>query len=101
MSQHADPGFTSKPYIAGGAYIHRMSDHCRRCPYDPRRAVGASSCPYTTLYWDFVDRHGETLRANPRTAAVWASWRRRPEAARVEVRIRAREVRQLAAAGSL
>ena len=36
MSQHADGGLmATKPYAAGGAYINRMSDYCRPCPYRP------------------------------------------------------------------
>ena len=101
MSQHADAGFTSKPYIAGGAYIDRMSDHCARCPYDPRRSVGADACPFTTLYWDFVDRHQGLLAGNPRTGLVAAAWRRRDEADRAAIRARAADVLASARGGSL
>jgi deoxyribodipyrimidine photolyase-related protein len=101
MSQYADPGFTSKPYVAGGAYIDRMSDHCRRCPYDPRRSVGADACPFTTLYWDFVDRHHDLLASDPRLAVIAASWRRRDDGAKSAIRDRAAAVRTLARAGTL
>ena len=40
MGMHADGGrMATKPYAAGGAYINRMSDHCRGCRYDPRKRV--------------------------------------------------------------
>lgn len=69
MALYADGGrMTTKPYAAGGAYIHRMSDACGRCPYDPRRRTGDDACPFTTLYWDFVAHHRERLASNPRTA---------------------------------
>jgi len=69
MSQYADGGLmASKPYIATGRYIERMSPHCRSCRYDPAQRVGAQACPFTTLYWDFLMRHEPMLAKNPRTA---------------------------------
>ena len=67
MSQHADGGrMASKPYIASGKYIQRMSDYCRACRYRPDRALGEDACPFTTLYWDFLDRHAGRFRGHPR-----------------------------------
>ena len=67
MGVHADGGqMMSKPYAAGGAYISRMSNYCKGCVYDPKLRVGDTACPFTTLYWDFLDRHKETFAKNHR-----------------------------------
>jgi deoxyribodipyrimidine photolyase-related protein len=77
MSQHADGGMlATKPYASGGAYINRMSDHCGRCAFDPRKRLGDVACPFTAGYWAWVDRHREVLAANNRTTRAVASMRR-------------------------
>ncbi|MFZ9099398.1 MAG: cryptochrome/photolyase family protein, partial [Burkholderiaceae bacterium] len=69
MSQYADGGvMASKPYAASGAYIKRMSNHCKGCRYDPSQRTGERACPITTLYWDFLLRHKPHLQSNPRMA---------------------------------
>jgi deoxyribodipyrimidine photolyase-related protein len=61
MSQYADGGvMASKPYVASGKYISRMSNYCKGCQYKP------DSCPMTEMYWSFLEKHQEKLAKNPR-----------------------------------
>ena len=69
MGMWADGGrMSTKPYVSGGAYINRMSDYCAGCRFDPAKRVGEDACPFTTLYWAFLDRNRHRLATNPRMA---------------------------------
>jgi deoxyribodipyrimidine photolyase-related protein len=69
MGTFADGGkLMTKPYPAGGAYISRMTEFCKSCAYDPKKRAGGDACPFSTLYWDFLDRHRETFKMNFRMA---------------------------------
>ena len=77
MSQHADGGLlATKPYTSGGAYINKMSNHCRSCRFDPKKRLGEDACPFTAGYWAFVDRHQDLLAANMRTSRAVSSMKR-------------------------
>lgn len=67
MSQFADGGIiASKPYIASGNYIDRMSNYCDSCRYNPRIKTGDTACPFTVFYWDFLYRYKTKLLRNAR-----------------------------------
>lgn len=71
MAIYANGGrFTSKPYIASGQYIKRMSNYCQGCRYSPDVKTGPRACPVTTLYWHFLCTHERQLLANPRTVLM-------------------------------
>ena len=92
MGVHADGGrLMTKPYAAGGAYISRMSNYCKTCVYNPKNRTGDDACPFTTLYWDFLDRHRDDFSKNHRMAQQLRGIDRLQDMD--EVRIRAREVR--------
>jgi deoxyribodipyrimidine photolyase-related protein len=90
MALHAcGPRFTSKPYVASGAYINRQSNYCSGCRYDPTQRKGDAACPFTTLYWHFIDTHEATLAVNPRTALMAKNLQKIDAAERGAIRIRA------------
>jgi deoxyribodipyrimidine photolyase-related protein len=77
MALFANGGrFTSKPYIASGAYIKRMSNYCGSCKYKPEVRFGAEACPVTTLYWNFLIKHQKQFDASPRTRLMTANLKR-------------------------
>lgn len=68
---------TTKPYVAGAAYIDRMSDYCRFCQFDPQ-----STCPFTRLYWAYLARHRRRLDGNHRMLQVLRNFDARSTAER-------------------
>jgi deoxyribodipyrimidine photolyase-related protein len=95
MSQYADGGLMgSKPYVATGKYIDRMSPHCKGCRYDPAQRTGESACPFTTLYWDFLMRHEAALAKNPRMALQVKNLARMDATQRGHVTARAGAIRR-------
>lgn len=99
MAQYADGGLmASKPYVATGKYIERMGGPCKTCRYDPAQRLGERACPYTTLYWDFLMRHGNSLAGNSRMAMQLRNLQRLPDPDRAALRHQAQMLR-LAAQG--
>jgi deoxyribodipyrimidine photolyase-related protein len=93
MALFANGGrFTSKPYVASGAYVKRMSNYCQGCAYKPEERSGKDACPMSTLYWNFLDAHEEEFAGNPRTALMVKNLQRMTEDERLAVRVRASEM---------
>ena len=90
MSQFADGGIVgSKPYVSGGNYINKMSDHCKTCAYKVKEKVGDDACPFNALYWAFLNRHRERFAKNPRMAQMYRTWDRMDDTHCAEVLDRA------------
>ena len=91
MGVHADGGqLMTKPYAAGGAYLNKMTQSCKGCVYDPKKRVGEDACPFTTLYWDFLDRHRDRFVKNHRMSQQIFGLNRLSDLP--ELRVRAQEV---------
>ena len=75
MSQFADGGLiATKPYAASGSYINKMGDYCKDCHYSVKERFTENACPFNSLYWHFMQRHGDKFARNPRTAMAYRSW---------------------------
>lgn len=95
MSQYADGGLmASKPYVATGKYIDRMSNHCGPCRFSPEKRTGEDACPFTTLYWDFLARHEQRFARHPRMALQVKNLARISDDERAEIASRAAAIRE-------
>lgn len=93
MALFANGGrFTSKPYIASGAYIKRMSNYCGSCKYKPEVRYGEDACPITTLYWNFLIKHRDQFEASPRTRLMTANLKRISDEDQAEITLHAQKI---------
>ena len=100
MSLHADGGrLATKPYASGGSYISKMGNFCKGCAFDPKKRVGDDACPFTTLYWDFLERNRERFAKNHRMGQQLAGINRLSDLP--ELKVRAQEVLELLSRGEL
>jgi deoxyribodipyrimidine photolyase-related protein len=97
MALYANGGrFTTKPYAASGAYIKRMSNYCTGCRYKPDVKTGAQACPMSTFYWDFLMRHEDEMKRNPRAVLMMKNLDRLDDEARNAIRAQAaKNVREI------
>ena len=90
MSQFADNGIVAtKPYVAGGNYINKMSDYCKSCHYDVKDKVGDSACPFNSLYWHFLEENRAQFSKNHRMSMVYRAWEKQDAALRTKTLQRA------------
>jgi len=93
--------FATKPYASSANYVDKMSDYCSGCPYYKTKTTGDGACPFNALYWDFLDRNEDTLRSNHRMGLMYSHVDNKSDEELTEIRERAAEIREMAAAGDL
>ena len=94
MSQFADGGLmASKPYIATGKYIDRMSNYCKGCQFKPDQSHGQDACPFTTLYWDFLIHHESSMSKNPRMVMQVRNLKRMSDETKAAIQAQAKQHR--------
>lgn len=84
--------FTSKPYIASGAYIKRMSNYCGSCQYKSDVRFGEDACPITNLYWNFLIKHRAQFEASPRTRLMTANLSRISDTDQQAIQVHAKKL---------
>lgn len=100
MSQHADgtedrgPVVGTKPYVSSGQYISRMSNYCGGCRFDPKERSGDDACPFTVLFWDFLDRHRDRFGSNRRMGMMLRNLDRIAPRELAEVRVSAERIKK-------
>lgn len=95
MSQFADGGLmASKPYIASGQYINKMSGYCQHCRFKPKESTGDQACPFTSLYWNFIEQHQDRFRGHPRLGMQVKHLERMSAEKRQAIRCRVQNLRE-------
>ncbi len=102
MGMYADGGFATKPYVSSANYIDRMSDYCGDCSYYKTKDTGEGACPFNALYWDFLARNEDQLRANHRMGLMYSHVDDKRDSGDLEaIQSRVTELRELATEGDL
>jgi len=87
MALFADGGImATKPYASSGAYINKMSDHCKGCSYSVSQKNGPKACPFNYLYWNFLMENEDKLRGNHRLAMIYKTLERMSDEKKTAVR---------------
>jgi deoxyribodipyrimidine photolyase-related protein len=96
MALYADGGVVAtKPYAASANYIHKMSNYCSACEYNHKATVGEMACPFNALYWDFLARNEDQLRAStPRMNLMLSMLNRRSDEDLTAIRTQADQIRE-------
>ena len=92
MSQFADGGIiATKPYVSSANYINKMSNYCRSCRYDRTQKSSRDSCPFNSLYWNFLLSHKKYFAANHRMRMIYSRLEAMSEAEKSKLVARANE----------
>jgi deoxyribodipyrimidine photolyase-related protein len=88
MGTFADGGrISTKPYVAGGAYIKKMSDYCTRCHFSVDAKTGPDACPFNYVYWNFLERNKAKLSSNLHLAIPYRLLQEKSSAEKRAIRV--------------
>jgi deoxyribodipyrimidine photolyase-related protein len=92
MGLYADGGrMSTKPYVASGAYIDKMSNYCDQCAYQVTLKTGKKACPFNSLYWHFIAKNKDAFTKNPRMAMMVKVFDKMPEQTKTDIIFQAKQ----------
>jgi hypothetical protein len=77
----------------GAVRVAAPGPACAHCGFNPDAPFGETSCPFSTLYWDFLLRFGSRLEHHPRFALQLGALARLSPGDRAMLRQRAMAIR--------
>jgi len=95
MSQFADGGLVAtKPYVSSGSYINKMSNYCKNCHYKVQKKTEEDSCPFNSLYWNFLDANRDEFSKNQRMNMMMSLLDKKDSEEMKKIRERAKNIIQ-------
>lgn len=111
MAMYADgtdesrPVVATKPYAGSANYINKMSNFCKKCPYDHKARTGETdkgqACPFNTFYWDFLIRNEDRFTGNNRMALIMKNVKNMSKEEKISIRVSATSVRKKLGIGDI
>jgi deoxyribodipyrimidine photolyase-related protein len=71
-----------------------MSNYCKSCPYNPKTTTDKDSCPFNSLYWDFIDKNKNIFKKNPRMSLMLKIWNQKDETDKVSILKKAQNIKK-------
>ena len=95
MSQFADGGLVAtKPYVSSANYINKMGNYCKECSYSHTVKSGEKSCPFNSLYWNFLEEKKSHFKGNQRMSMMLSLLEKKSQKELSELRERAEKIIQ-------
>ena len=95
MSQFADGGIiATKPYVSSANYINKMGNYCKECSYSHTVKSGENSCPFNSLYWNFLEEKKAHFKNNQRMSMMLSLLEKKSQQELSELKERAEKIIQ-------
>jgi deoxyribodipyrimidine photolyase-related protein len=93
MSQFADGGLVAtKPYVSSANYINKMGNYCKECAYSHTVKSGENSCPFNSLYWNFLEEKKAHFKNNQRMSMMMSLLEKKSKEELNEIQERAHKI---------